>query len=445
MAARPILIVGLLCAVGWPVAGRAQERLALAQAVTAALRANPDVAAARAAAQAAEQQLPQARAGVLPRVDLSYSWQRGNQPVFVFGSLLGQRQFTGADFALEQLNNPAPLSNVRGAFSLEQVVFDGGRTRAAVRGATAARAAANAAERLVRNDLGLAATRAYGRALRAAAARRTADSSVTAAEEDTRTAEARRDSGTGTDADLLSMRVHLAEMRARAIDASSEERIARADLNRLMNTPLDHEWILEEPLIVESPSVDTAAAAAEAIRRRPEVEQAVLHIDLTRALKQSAQSVLLPQIALQGGYEWNDGIRGGPAGAWIAGASLRLNVFAGGASLARVREAGFAIAQAEAEWRRTEEAVRLDALTAVENLGAARARQEIGRAAVLEARESQRMIRDRYDAGIASITDVIRAATAVLEAEAQRIAAVVDVIVGEAVLRRAVGGEEAHQ
>jgi outer membrane protein len=445
MVVRPIIVVGLLSAVVWPVAGGAQDRLSLAQAVTAALTANPDVAAARAATQAAGQQVPQARAGMLPRMEFTYSWQRGNQPVFVFGSLLAQRQVAGADFALGQLNNPAPLSNVRSVFSFEQVVFDGGRTRAAVRGATVARATANAAERLVRNDLGVAAPRAYGRALRAAAEGRAAVSSVAAAEEDTRTAEARRDAGTGTDADVLTMRVHLAQMRARAIHASSEERIARAELNRLMHTPLDRAWTLEEPLIVGSVAPDAAAAAVEAIRRRPEIEQAALRVDLARALKQSAQSALLPQVAVQSGYEWNDGLRGGPSGAWIAGANLRLNVFAGGATLARVREATFAIARAEAERRRAEDDVRLDVLTAVENLGAARARQEIGRAAVMEARESQRMIRDRYDAGIASVTDVIRAATAVLEAEAQRIAAVVDVMVGEAVLRRAVGGEEAHQ
>jgi murein DD-endopeptidase len=32
-------------------------------------------------------------------VDVAESWQRGNNPVFVFGSLLAQRQFTAADFA----------------------------------------------------------------------------------------------------------------------------------------------------------------------------------------------------------------------------------------------------------------------------------------------------------------------------------------------------------
>jgi outer membrane protein len=423
--------------------GRAQERLTLSHAIEATLSANPQMVAARAASGEAAQQAPQARAGLLPRVDFTQSWQRGNQPVFVFGSLLAQRQFAEADFALRSLNHPAALTNARSALSVEQVLFDGGRTRAALRTATRAAAEARAGERQTRNDLALAATRAYGQALRAAAERRTAGSAATAAEENVRTAEARRDAGTGTEADVLSMRVHLAQMRARAIDAASGERIARGDLNRLMDAPLDREWSPEEPVVGAPSQADPTALVEQAMRQRPEIEQAAIRGDISRAMQQAARSALLPQVAIQGGYEWNDGARSGPAGAWIAGASVRLNVFAGGATLARIRQASFALRRTEAEQSQVEVAVRLELLTAVEQLGAARARQDIGRAAVAEARESQRMIRDRYEAGLAPATDVIRADTAVLEAEAQRINALVDVMVGEAAVLRA-AGQEVH-
>jgi outer membrane protein len=424
-----------------PVEVRAQERLPLPQAIAAVLTANPDVVAASAATQEAAQQAPQARAGFLPRLDFTQSWQRGNQPVFVFGSLLAQRQFAEADFALRQLNTPEPLTNSRSALAVEQPVFDGGRTRAAVRIASLSASVAMAAERQIRNDLQLAATRAYGQVLRAGAGRRAAESAVTAAEENARTAEARRDAGTGTEADVLSMRVHLAEMRARAIDTASGERIARAELNRLMHTTLDREWILDEPAVVTQGLPDANIFVERALRQRPEIEQATLRSDVNRAMQQNARSALLPQVVVQGGYEWNDGQRAGPAGSWIAGANLRVSLFSGGANLARVRQASFALQRTEAEHARAEAAVRLEVLTALEQLGAARARQDIGRAAVMQARESQRMIRDRYEAGIAPATEAIRAATAVLDAEAQRISALVDLIVAEAALQRATGHE----
>ena len=445
MTARMNVLFGCLvwALASAPAVVHAQERLLLSQAVAAVLAASPDVAAARATTGEAAQQVPQAQAGFLPRLDFTQSWQRGNQPVFVFGSLLAQRQFAEADFALRQLNTPEPLTNSRSALSVEQVVFDGGRTRAAVRTASLAAASATAAERQVRSDLGLAATRAYGQVLRAAAGRRAAESAVAEVEEDVRIAEARRDAGTGTEADVLSMRVHLAEMRMRAIDAAGGERIARGDLNRLMNTPLDREWMLDEPAAAAPEPSDADILVERALRLRPEIEQAALRRDLSRAMQQSARSALLPQVVVQGGYEWNDGQRAGPAGSWIAGANLRMNLFSGGATVARVRQASFALRRSEAEQARAESAVRLEVLTAVEQLNAARARQEVGRAAVAQARESQRMIRDRYEAGIAPAADVIRAATAVLDAEAQRIGALVDLIVGEAALRRA-AGQEVH-
>jgi outer membrane protein TolC len=445
MTVRPSYVVGSVSLIlTFSSTLHAQDRLSLSQAIEAVRAANPEIVAARAATLEAEQKVPQARAGFLPRLDFTQSWQRGNQPVFVFGSLLAQRQFGEADFALSQLNDPAPLTNSRSALSLEHVLFDGGRTRAALRNASLGAAAAKAAERQARNDLVLTTASAYGQILRAAAERRAAESAVAAADEDVRTAAARRDAGTGTEADVLAMRVHLAQMQARSINAVSAERIARADLNRLMNAPLDREWSLEAPTALENALPDVTVLVDEAMRQRPEIEQAVLRRDLSRVLRQSAQSTFWPNLAVQGGYEWNDGRRNGPAGAWIAGASLHVNLFSGGANIARVREASHAIARAEAEQQRVEAAVRLEVLTAREQLSSARARQEVGRASVMQARESQRMIRDRYEAGMAPASDVIRAATAVLDAEAQLVGAVDDVIVGEAAVRRAAGGQEVH-
>src|SRR5688572_23703336 len=174
MTLRSNVLIGCLV---WACASsrievRAQERLSLPQAIAAVRTANPDVVAASAATQEAAQQAPQARAGFLPRLDFTQSWQRGNQPVFVFGSLLAQRQFAEADFALRQLNTPEPLTNSRSALTVEQPVFDGGHTRAAVRIASLSASVAMAAQRQIRNDLELAATRAFGQVLRAGAGRR---------------------------------------------------------------------------------------------------------------------------------------------------------------------------------------------------------------------------------------------------------------------------------
>ena len=444
MRVRNIVFLSLLIA-SVALGGRmaaAQELLTLAQAIAAATGDSDEIGAAGAAARAAEQRASQARAGWLPRVELSQSWQRGNQPVFVFGSLLAQRQFANADFALRNLNTPDPITNRRTAFSLEHVVFDGGRTRAEVRTAELAADIARGAERQVRHDMALAATRAYGAVLRAGAEHAAATRAVSAAEEDVRVAEARREAGTGTEADVLSMRVHLAAMRARALEAASAVRITRVELNRLTGAPLDREFATMEPAVSETQHVPAAPSIARALQQRPDMAEAQLRLDIGRAMAARARAALLPQVAAQAGYEWNDGRRGSAASAWIAGINIRMNLFEGGAALARVRESTHAVARAEAERRRIDRAVRVEVLTAMEQVASARARHDVARSAVAQARESQRMIRDRYEAGLAPASDAIRAATATLETEAQRVGAIVDLIVAEASLRKAVGGEE---
>src|SRR3954463_5178363 len=102
----------------------AQETLTLRQAVDLALRSNPLVAAADAGEKEAEARIHQAHAGYLPRLQFSESLQRGNNPVFVFSSLLIQHQFSQENFALGPLNRPEALSNYQSRLTVEQMMFD---------------------------------------------------------------------------------------------------------------------------------------------------------------------------------------------------------------------------------------------------------------------------------------------------------------------------------
>ena len=84
-------------------------------------------------------------------------------------------------------------------------------------------------------------------------------------------------------------------------------------------------------------------------------------------------------------------------------------------------------------------AVHVEVISALRRLEAARARQDVGRAAVDQARESQRIVRDRFEAGITPVDEVLRVSTALLDAEASQVAALVDTMVATAMLRRALG------
>ncbi len=96
MIRRPAIYL-LVAALGPAATAAAQTPLTLPGAIARARAQNPDVGGAAAAAREAAQRVTQARAGYLPRVDVAESWQRGNQPVFVFSSLLAHPGLTLSD------------------------------------------------------------------------------------------------------------------------------------------------------------------------------------------------------------------------------------------------------------------------------------------------------------------------------------------------------------
>jgi outer membrane protein TolC len=413
--------------------------LTLMDAIARARAQNPDARSSAAAEREAAQRMAQARAGYWPKVDLAGSWQRGNQPVFVFSSLLAQRQFSAADFTLSALNHPDALDNYRTAVTVEQPVYDG-VARANVTVAHIGHEMAGATRHMVDHDLAASVTAAYGRALVAAGARRSADAAVDTARADRELAGNRRDAGLVTDADVLQIDVHLSRTREQQIVAASDERIARAQLNQLIGAPLSEAFLLDAaPATTILDASDLPGLEAEAIKARPDVTLAALQEQRARANQTAARAAFFPHVSAQGGWELNGGRWNSRASSWVVGAVARVNLFNGFADKARLAEAADQVTRYALEREKAETAARLDVNVAVARLEAARAREAVGRDAVAQARESQRIIRDRYEAGLTDVASLVRSAEAVAQADAQQVAAQVAVLTTSADLQRALG------
>ncbi len=437
MIRRPILVLLVLLGAAAPVA--AQATLTLTEAIARARTQNPDAGTAAALEREAAERVVQARAGYWPKVDASESWQRGNQPVFVFGSLLAQRRFTAADFALDALNRPDAVANFRSALTVEQALFDG-PTRARVAAAGLDRDLATNRRAMVNQDLAAGVTAAYGQVLVAGAANRAAQAAAEAAAADRDLAAHRRDAGLVTDADVLQLDVHVARTAEQRIRAASHEQIARAELNQLMGEPLTASFDLDRtPVVAPLAGADLAGLEREAIAGRPDVAAAVLRQSLADTAHTAARAAFLPQVAVQGGWEWNGGAWSGRASSWVVGATARVNLFQGFADKARVAEAREQMARRALEREKTETAARLDVQIAVARLDAARASESVGRAALDQARESRRIIRDRYEAGLTDVASLIRSAELLAQAETQQTAARVAVLTETAALERSLG------
>ena len=430
------LAVATLCVAG---AASAQTPLTLADAIARARQRNPDAGAAAAATREAAARVTQARGGYLPKVDVSESWQRGDHPAFVFGAHLAQRRFSAADFALEAINHPATTNDFGAALSVEQPLFDRA-TSAQVRAASIGRDLAVTGARLVEQELTAAVTEAFGRVVIAAATARSAAATVEAARADREVAGSRRDAGRVTDADVLEVDVYLARTLERQVQATADERVARARLNQVLGDPLSTIYLLDLTPAASAVDVTTPAGLEEeAVRNRPDVALARQQERLAAAMVDAARAAFLPQVTVRGGWTWNGPTWGARSSSWAAGAVARVNLFHGFADQARLTEAHEQAARRAIERGKAETLARLDVQIALARLDAARASEAVGRAAADRARESRRIIRDRYESGLTDAAALLRSADALEQADVQQIAARVDVLTATATLNRAMG------
>jgi outer membrane protein TolC len=435
------LLVLILAALALAAATRAQEPLTLGEAVRMALEQNPALRATQEESAAAAAQVGQARAAWFPRLDFSQGFTRGNNPVYVFGTLLTQRQFTAANFALAGLNAPTPLDNFQTRLEGQMLLFDSRRRELRIRGAKKMQTAAEWQTEQARQDLILRVVRAYYGVV-------VARENVAAAREALRSAEANEqrvramaDAGLVVASDLLSAQVHLAQIRERVIRADNSVELARMMLG--------HELGLG-PAAAREPSAQLAepAAAAQsaeewertALAERPALRAAETQQSAAETGRQLAKADFGPRLGLFANFERDAEGLGGPSGTnWTAGARLELNLFAGGANRYALSEAQARERQAanQLEWFRS--GVRLETRQAYLETLAAQQRAAAARDAVEQARESLRIVQNRYQAGLTTITELLRAQAAQLDARTMYLAALHDWQVARAQLERAAG------
>ena len=435
----PPLVAVILLASRLAAPAVAQPSLSLSDAIARAKAQNPDALSTAIAEREAAERITQDRAGHYPKVVLAESWQRGNHPVYVFSSLLAQRRFTAADLALDAINHPDATDNFRTSLAVEVPLFNR-VTMASVQAASIAREMAASRSRLVGDDLIAAVTDAFGQVLIAAASVRSANTAVDSARTDRELTSNRRDAGRVTDADVLQLDVHLARALELHVQARSQEAIARVRLNQLMGEPLPAMFTLDAtPSASEIDIANSMGLEEEAIRNRPDIALAMQNERLAAATVDAAQAAFLPQVAAQAEWELNGNAWNSRTSSWVAGGTVRINLFNGFADKARLAEARELVKRRAIERDKAETMARLDVQIAITRLEAARASEVVGRAAAEQARESRRIIRDRYEQGLTDAAMLLRAADAEQQADTQQIVARVSVLTATVNLQRAIG------
>jgi outer membrane protein len=415
--------------------------LTLQEAVAVALEKNPTVQAADAYADAVKQGITVAAAGRYPRLDFSEGFARGNNPVYVFGSLLTQRQFAAQNFELGFLNTPPPLDNFRTQFTASMPLWDAGRTSRKVHDARLEAQSATRGGERTRQEVIFNVIEAYLNGLLARENVRVTEASVAATKADLGRAEARQEQGLAVPSDLLSAQVQLAQAQEDLLRAQNDVAVADAALNVAMGLPEDASVTLEGQLgekMFEAGTLDERQA--KALQARPDFQQADIGKQRAENSVRKSRADFLPKVNLFGAWEEDNQTfltRGGNN--WALGATLTFNLFDGGENRARLRESYARRRQADAMRSQLASAIRLQVRQAYLNLTTSRGRVDVSRGAASQAEESLRIIQNRYEAGLATITDLLRAETARTTAKKNFVNATFDYRLGYAALELATG------
>jgi outer membrane protein TolC len=436
-----VAILGSSLLAGAQASAPTPQNLTLPDAVRVALDKNPTVQAADAYAQAVHAGIAEAKAGRLPRVDFSEGFTRGNNPVYVFGGLLTERQFNAGDFALNFLNTPPPLDIFRTQFSAALPLYDAGQTGRRIMDAKLSAQGTGESAQRTRQEVIFNVVKAYSDELLAKETVRVAEAAVKTAESDLHRAEARQEEGQAVPSDLLSAQVRLAQAQEDLLQAQNAVDLTRAALNVAMGLPEDADIAIEPGLKESSFAAGTLPERQEhALRSRPDLREAGLGVERAANGQRQARSEFLPKVNAFSSWEEDNQTfltRGGNN--WVAGVSLNFNIFDGGTNRARLAAARYRQTQAQAQAAQMAAAVKLQVREAYLNLTTAQQRVEVSRRAQSEAEESLRIIQNRYEAGLATITDLLQVETANTAAQKNYLNALFDYRLSYAALELATG------
>jgi outer membrane protein len=429
------VIVVLLVA---PAFHGAAQPLTLRDAVDAALSRNPAVVSSAARERSAAARDTEARAARFPRIELTESATRGNNPVFVFGSLLEQGAFAARHFDPAFLNAPDALTNYRAALTARFAIFDRLHTSTAIRqsGNGVERASAESEETRQRLRAETVA-RFYGVHV-AEAKLGVARDVVKNAEADAKFTRDRFEQGLLVESDALSADVQLAALRQRVIAAEGELAIARVSLAILLQRPASDVAIggaLPAPRVLEL-NLDDALARAVS-QRAPIVIASSMTAD-SRLRLVAQRGTMLPRVDAFGTFGASGGTFGRRSTDHTAGIVVTLDLFD------RARPARVAAARAEIDVANASEAMARDAVTmeviaAWHRLRAARDTAAVAATAVDQAQSASRIVRDRYEHGLIPMTEHLHAQTALVTARFDLLGANYENIVAHAELLRAIG------
>lgn len=267
--------------------------------------------------------------------------------------------------------------------------------------------------------------------------------------EELKTAQSRYHAGVGTNFDLLTAQVAVANGQPPLIQARNNYRLAIENLRQslgLAARSLDLNSAGPEivgQLAYTPESYDLATVIGSARANRPELQSLAKTASSQEQAVRVQQSNYWPDLALVGGYGWRSSTYstgwGSSLNGWQLGLQSNWAVFDGRATEGKVAVARSALNQARLQLGSTELAVEVEVRSAFSSYEEANELVQASGQTVDQAEEAVRLARARYDAGTATQLDVLNAEVALTQARSNRVQSLYSYNVAVAQLRQAAG------
>jgi outer membrane protein TolC len=412
----------------------AAEPWTLDRAVAYALAHSPDAQVARARVEGAQALVQQAQSAWFPQLAVSGRYTDTNNPMMAFGSILNQRAFNfGLDF-----NHPGQIDNLDAAGTVAYNLYSGGKASASRQASRAVAQAADYDFNAARHELAAEVVKSVLNLRKAREALGAIEEGVKAYEAAVSVAQARFDAGQLLKADLLSLKVQLAQTRETLSSARHGAALAERAFDFALglnatDSPVD--LAPNDPSLARLTAPDT-----QDYSQRPELLGLDARQRAAEAMVEAARSGHRPSVNAFASYQYDRGWqlnRG--ADSWLAGVSVDLNIFDGGQTSGKVRQASAELAQVKELRRKVELGIGLEVEQARLAHDDAVDRLAVSASAVEQAEESASLTQARFQKEALLNADLIGAESRLIEARLRRTVAAADEKLAVVDLRRALG------
>lgn len=392
--------------------------MTLEESLQHALSHNADLQIAREDLHKSRLQLREGMADFLPQFDITLQYTRNYLlPTFFFDTPAGQQQFTvGAH------------NNLSGTVGIRQPLFSGGKSFAGLRTARLFEAFSMERVRAVRQEVHARVETAFYDLLLTWELVRVNKLSVARARANFRRVEKLREAGRVSDYDLLRAQVQVAELRTDSMRAENARVLAAlAFKNQIGLDP--GETIAPQGTFRRETDLLSRGTEADLIdfatRMRPLARQHRLEVEMRQSAETIARAESRPTLDLIVNGQWQaqknefDFARDDFRQSWFSGVTLKIPIFDGFRTRAKVAQARADTRRAELARKQTERDVRFTLVQARRNVLELLERKRAQMQAVDLARQGLKIAESRYENGVGTQLEVIDGQLTLRRAEAE--------------------------